>query len=81
MTNVAIYDCAGEAGAGRFAMTYWTKMNVQSESSDGYTKTMDFKGGKTVESYDKGSNQTTLTYVANARLMVVITGKNVIRRT
>ena len=26
--DVAIYDCAGEAGAGMFAMTYWTKMNV-----------------------------------------------------
>jgi len=38
---------------------------------------MDFKGGKAVENYDKGSNQTTLTYIANDRLMVVITGKNV----
>lgn len=75
--NVAIYDGAGEAGAGMYAMMYMTKMNVQSESSDGYTKTIDFKGGKAVETYEKGSDQTTLTYLANDRLLVVITGRNV----
>ncbi len=32
--NAAIYDCAGVSGAGMFAMIYWTKMNMQSESSD-----------------------------------------------
>lgn len=75
--NVMIYDGAGEAGASMYGMMYLTKMNMQSESSDGYTKTIDFKGGKAVETYEKGSDQTTLTYLANDRLLVVITGKNV----
>ncbi|MFN2439095.1 MAG: hypothetical protein ABR503_07840 [Chitinophagaceae bacterium] len=75
--DVAIYDGAGEMGAGMYGMMYLTKMNMQSESSDGYTKTIDFKGGKAVETYEKNNNQTTLTYLANDRLLIVITGKNV----
>ena len=74
--KLVIYDCAGEAGAGIFGMAYWTKMNMQSESSDGYVKTVDFNGTKAVETYEKGANETALTYVVNDRLMVVITGRN-----
>lgn len=75
--NVAIYDGAGEAGAGMYAMMYMTKLNMQSESSDGYTRTIDFKGEKAVETYEKASNQNTLTYLANDRLLVVLSGRNV----
>jgi alpha-L-fucosidase len=71
-----IYDCAGEAGAGIYGLNYWTKMNVQSESSDGYTKTFDFMGNKAVETYEKNGNQYTLTYTGNDRLLVVLTGRN-----
>jgi len=75
--KLVIYDCAGEAGAGIFGLSYWTKMNMQSESSDGYVKSVDFNGTKAVETYQKGNNETALTYVVNDRLMVVITGRNV----
>jgi alpha-L-fucosidase len=71
-----IYDCAGEAGAGIYGLNYWTKMNMQSESSDGYTKTFDFMGNKAVETYEKNSNQYTLTFAANDRLLVVLSGRN-----
>lgn len=74
--KLVIYDCAGEAGAGIFGLAYWTKMNMQSESSDGYVKTVEFNGSKAVETYEKGSNEAALTYVANDRLLVVVTGRN-----
>lgn len=74
--KLVVYDCAGEAGAGIFALSYWTKMNMQSESADGYVKTVDFKGTKAVETFEKGNNESSLTYVGNDRLLVVITGKN-----
>lgn len=75
--KLTVYDCAGEAGASMYGMTYMTKMNMQSESSDGYTKTVDFDGGKAVETYAKGSNETTLTYVSSNRLLVMLSGHNV----
>ena len=76
LIKLDIYDCAGEAGAGIYGLNYWTKMNVQSESSSGYTKTFDFMGNKAVETYEKSNNRYTLTYTANDRLLVVLTGTN-----
>jgi hypothetical protein len=74
--QVSIYDCAGEAGASWYGVNYWSKMNFQNETDDGYTKTIDFQGGKAVESYDNNSRQSTLSYVANDRLLITLTGKN-----
>jgi hypothetical protein len=73
--KLVIYDCAGEAGSGMFAMTYWTQMNVQSENADGYVKSVDFNGGKAVESFKKGNNESSLTYVGDDRLLIIITGR------
>ena len=75
--KLAIYDCAGEAGAGIFALSYITQMNMQSESDNGYTRTLDFKGVKAIEAYEKNNNQSTFTYIVNDRLMVVLTGRNI----
>lgn len=74
--QIVLYDCAGEAGAGIYGLAYLTKMNMQSESDDGYVKTVDFNGAKAVETFEKNNNETALTYTVNDRLMVVITGKN-----
>lgn len=74
--KLAVFDCAGEAGSGIYGMSYWTKMNMQQESDDGYVKTVSFNGDKAVETYQKGSNETTLTYVAANRLLVTLTGHN-----
>jgi uncharacterized protein YjiK len=74
--KVAVYDCAGEAGSSWYAATYWTKMNFQQESSTEYTKTVELMGGKAVENYNKENNTSSLTYAANNRLLVVITGDN-----
>lgn len=75
--KISIYDCAGEAGSGIYGLSYWAKMNMQQESSDGYTKTIDFQGDKAVESYKKDDNESSLTYVVGERLLVVLTGRNI----
>ena len=74
--KLTVYDCSGEAGSGMYALTYWSAMNFQQESSKEYTKTIDLKGGKAVENYKKESNESSLTYIANDRLMVVLNGRN-----
>ncbi len=74
--KLAIFDCAGEAGSGIYGMSYWTKMNMQQESDDGYVKTVNFNGDKAVETFKKGSNEASLTYVAAERLLVTLSGYN-----
>ena len=74
--KLMIYDCAGEAGAGLYGMTYLGMMNFQQESEKEYTKSIDFKGSKAVEKYNKEYKQSSLTYVANDRLLVVFEGRN-----
>ena len=75
--KVNIVDCAGEAGSGFYAMNYWTKMSIESENDQGYTKTVDFMGGKAVEDYKKYNNSYSLTFTANDRLLVTLQGRNV----
>lgn len=74
--ELSLIDCAGQAGAGIYSMQYVTLMNIQAESDEEYTKTIDFNGGKAIEHVEKNSNRSTLTYIAAERLMVTIEGKN-----
>jgi hypothetical protein len=74
--ELKIFDCAGQAGAGIYSMQYLAMMNFQSESDNEYTKSIDFKGSKAVEHFDKRSNRATLTYVAADRLLVTLEGRN-----
>lgn len=73
--SVSIFDCAGEAGAGIYSLSYWTKMSMQSESDNGYSKTVDFNGKKAVESYEKSGDRYELTYVSSDRLLVNVKGE------
>ncbi len=70
-----IFDCAGEAGAGIYSLSYWTKMSMQSESDNGYTKTVDFDGDKAVETYEKGMDRYELTRFVSDRLLVTVKGE------
>ncbi len=74
--KLTVYDCAGEAGAGFYGLSYWTKMSMESQSDDGYTKTVDFMGNKAVEDYKKYNNTYSLTYATNDRLLVSLQGHN-----
>lgn len=75
--KLQVFDCAGETGAGYYSAMYLMKMNMQSESDNGYLKTVDFMNGKAVESFDKSSNRYTLIYLGNDRVMVSLEGENI----
>jgi hypothetical protein len=70
--DLSIFDCAGEAGAGVYSLSYLTKMNMESQTDNGYSKTIDFNGQKAVESYDKGIDRYELNYIASDRLLITI---------
>ena len=74
--KLVIIDCAGEAGSAIYGISYWTKMSLQSESDNGYTKTVDFLGQKAVETYEKGNNMYSEVFVASDRLLVTMQGEN-----
>jgi hypothetical protein len=75
--EVKIWDCGGPAGAGVYNMQYLAMFNIQSESDQEYTKTIDFKGQKAIEHCDNSSNRCSLTYFTGKRFMVTLEGRNV----
>lgn len=72
-----IYDCAGSGGAGIYSLQYLGMMNMQQESDEEYTKTVDFNGGKAFEHCEKASNDCTLTWFAGGRFLVSLEGDHV----
>lgn len=74
--KVTLYDCAGEMGTANYFENYWDNLNVQKETAEESMKTIDFMGGKAVESYRKDMNLTTLTFVIRQRLVIIMEGKN-----
>jgi hypothetical protein len=75
--RLGIFDCAGEAGAGIYSLNYYSKMSIQSENDNGYTKTIDFNGGKAIEVYEKNSEAYNLSYIASDRLLVNVAGEKI----
>lgn len=75
--SINIYDCAGSAGAGIYSMQYLSMINMEQESEDEYTKTVDFNGAKASEHCDKTTNDCTFVYFAGGRYMVTLEGDNV----
>jgi hypothetical protein len=75
--KVTLYDCAGEMGSVNYFENYWNKLNVQSLTESEFIRTIDFEGGKAVETYKKDMNLSTLTFVIRERLVIVMEGKNI----
>lgn len=69
-----IYDCAGEAGSGFYSLQYLGMFNMQSENETEYTKTIDFNGGKAIESCQKDGSRCELTYVSGGRYLIMLKG-------
>jgi hypothetical protein len=74
--KISVFDVAGEAGSGIYGMQYWGALNMQQEKTDGYVKTIDFKGDKAIEKFDENTHTYELLYMGNNRIMVNITGVN-----
>jgi len=60
-----------------YSAQYLGMFNIQSESDNEYTKTIDFKGQKAIEHCRKTSNRCSLTYFTGGRFMVTLDGENV----
>ena len=73
--KISVIDCAGEVGASMYSLRYLSMMSFQSEDDNGYSKTIDFNGGKAVETYKKDNEEYSLTYGAADRLLVIIEGE------
>lgn len=75
--SLNIYDCAGSAGSGIYSLQYLGMLNMQQDTDEEYTKTIDFNGSKAFEHCDKTSNDCTFTYFAGGRYLVTLSGDNV----
>jgi hypothetical protein len=75
--KVTLYDCAGEMGSVNYFENYWNKLNIQSQTENDFIRTVDFEGGKAVETYKKELNLSTFTFVVRERLVIVMEGKNI----
>ena len=75
--RVTYYDCSGEAGAGIFESIYWNRLNQSKEDETSTLKTINLAGAKTIEKFDKDTKVTTFTFLANEKILVIISGRNV----
>jgi hypothetical protein len=75
--RLSVFDCAGEAGSGFYSVNYWNKLNNNTENEKGYTKTIDFNGGKAIEGYDKETAEYRLMYVSGDRYIVGVSGEHI----
>ncbi len=74
--SLKIFDCAGEAGAGIYSMQFLGMMNLQQETEDEITRTVDFNGTKAVEQFEKDGSRSSFVWVAKDRLLVTLEGEN-----
>ena len=74
--HLSLYDCAGEQGASMYNSSFLSKLDQKQESAAGYTKTIELAGGKAIESFEAETNVTTISFLANDKILVVIAGKN-----
>jgi hypothetical protein len=72
-----ILDCAGPAGAGLYSMQFLSQYNIQQETEEEYTKTIELNGDKGFEQCDKTSRDCTVTYFTGGRFLVSLEGKKI----
>lgn len=72
--RVAIYDCAGEAGSAFYSMSYLSRLNMETENDNGYSKTVPFMGTNAIETYTKSNNEHSLHFVSGDRFWVMVEG-------
>jgi hypothetical protein len=75
--HLVMYDCTGEKGADLYRNNYQSYMNKPDANEQGYTKTIDFMGGKAIERFDAANKITTLSFMADEKILVVLSGKNI----
>jgi len=75
--KLEIVDCAGPGGAGMFGMQYINMINVNAEDEEEFVRSIDFNGGKALESCRKKSNRCTIAFFSGNRFLVSLSGNDV----
>jgi hypothetical protein len=75
--ELSLFDCGGVAGAGFYRRQFIDRLGDQSENENEYTRVVDFKSSKAIEQFNKRRNSSSLTYIANDRLLVTMEGKGI----
>lgn len=75
--DVTVFDCAGEAGAGKYNIMYVGYLNTESEDNNGYRKSIRFSGDKAIESYDKKQESYSILFLSGDRLLVNVEGEHI----
>lgn len=76
LIKVTLYDCAGELGSANYFENYWNYLNVNKQTDQDFTKTIDFEGDKAIETFKKDMNLSTITFAIRGRLIIIMEGKN-----
>jgi hypothetical protein len=75
VTNrITIYDCAGEEGSGFYGMMMMTKLNMETEDNNGFSKTVNFMGSKALKEYKNYNSECSFSFVSADRFWVQING-------
>jgi len=75
--DITIFDCAGEAGAGKYNIMYAGYLNTESADENGYKKSIRFNGDKAIESYEKKQGRYSILLLSGDRLLVNVEGENI----
>jgi Skp family chaperone for outer membrane proteins len=75
--HLVLYDCTGEQGADLYKNSYQSYLGKTEANAEGYTKTIDFNGRKAVERFDAANKITTLSFMTNDKILVVLSGKDI----
>lgn len=69
--RVTVYDLAGEAGSAFYRSEFASKLAAPAKG-----QVIDLNGNKAIESLDKETNTTTLTYLSGKQVLVVMAARN-----
>ncbi len=72
--DLAIFDCVGDAGVGKYNIMYHSAVNTQSEDGKDYQKPVDFDGVRAIETYEEKQDRYTLLFPSSGRLLVKLEG-------
>ena len=75
--HLVMYDCTGDAGADLYKNSYQSYLGKTDANEAGYTKTIELMGRKAVERFEAANKVTTLSFMADEKILVVLSGKNV----
>jgi hypothetical protein len=75
--HLVMYDCTGEQGSDLYKKSFQSYLDKTSASEEGYTKTIDFMGEKAVERFEASNKVITLSFMANDKILMVLSGKNI----